>query len=156
MLSYPLSCFDKLYCSHTGSEEAYWTVLPDHLVCVIFSKAGEDRWPPGSMLRLRRVCKAWRDAFAHFAGPLFTRCPSAFVLDKVWTAMPNLCHLSVKTDAANVHLPAYTTLSRLSKLDLRPTRTLHQAIESAEGVSAFPSQEDLDALQHLPLLQVSH
>lgn len=145
-----------LECRHCDLEKARCKVLPDHLIPFILNKAGEDRWELCSLLELRLVCKAWKDAFAHFAGPASIDCPSVTSLEKVCTTMPGLCQLSVESNTAEPHLAALTSLSRLSKLRLSPGQRLCQTLWTTERASAFPSEEDLDALQHLLLLQVSH
>lgn len=86
-----------------------------------------------SILQLRLVCKAWRDAFAYFGGAARLSCKAGFELQQACNILPSLGNLSVRISEASKSITAISTLSLLSRLEIenRGARPLCDSIDTS-------------------------
>ena len=134
-----LMCWNAL---HRGAD---WANLPHEILNIVIGKLTVDSYHMRSAVRMRPVCKPWRDALAYFGGPAYLGCDQTTDVQQFCSSLPGISWLYVEINAANIRLTALSSLSLLSQLTFRGNEAADSAVEEAVSM-----------LHHFPLLKVSH
>lgn len=133
-----------LLCRNALQRGADWANLPHEILNIIIGKLARGSNRMRRAVRVRPVCKAWRDAFAYFEGPAHFSCNEENDLQQYCSMLPGISNLHVKINAANIRLTALSSLSLLSQLTF-----------SGRQASSSAVNEAFSLLHQYPLLKVS-
>ena len=139
-------------CRTSVSDGRGWPGLPGHLLDLIlrhferanYANSDADAFVK-SLLQLRLVCKAWRDACPEFSGRASICTTEDSDLKQLCKRLPRLTELAITNHATDFSLSPLSALTRLSSLSLDQCR--HEEEDETE-VEDLPDPV-LD-LAHLP------
>ena len=129
------------------SDKSDWAGVPHHLLGLISCKVHKSA-PSHSILGLREMCKAWRDAVSEYPGSAELGVYNDCSLERLCKILPALCELTVTSYLGSLNLHPISTLTQLVSLSLG-LRSAQRSIEL--DLALLPSSLQSLSVRYCPV-----